>query len=108
MRVLLDENLPKRLKYRLLEQNHAASTAREMGWNGKKNGELLGLLTFSGFDVLITSDKNLIHQQNLDKFNVTVLLLNIKANRYAYIQLLLDDLLQTLGSELTERFIIMG
>jgi len=36
MKILLNENLPKRLKYRLLEQNHAASTAREMGWNGKK------------------------------------------------------------------------
>lgn len=108
MRVLLDENLPKRLKYRLLEQNHDASTAREMGWDGKKNGELLGLLTFSGFEVLITSDKNLIHQQNLDKFKVSVLLLNIKANRYPYIQPLLDAILQTLSSELTERFIIIG
>ena len=108
MRVLLDENLPKRLKYRLLEQNHDASTAREMGWDGKKNGELLGLLTLSGFEVLITSDKNLIHQQNLDKFQVSVLLLNIKANRYPYIQPLLDNILQTLGSELTERFIIIG
>ena len=108
MRLLLDENLPKRLKFRLLEQNHDASTARKMGWNGKKNGELLGLLTFSGFEVLITSDKNLIHQQNLDKFSITVLLLNIKANRYPYIQPLLDDILQTLESELTERFIIIG
>lgn len=108
MRILLDENLPKRLKFRLPEQSHDANTAREMGWNGKKNGELLGLLTFSGFDVLITSDKNLIHQQNLDKFNVRVLMLNIKANRYPYIQPLSDDTLQALGTELTEQFIIIG
>lgn len=108
MKVLLDENLPKRLKFRLLEQNHDASTAREMEWNGKKNGELLGLLTFNGFEALITSDKNLIHQQNLDKFGVKVLLLNIKANRYPYIQSLLDDILQALSTELTERFIIIG
>lgn len=108
MKILLDENLPKRLKFRLLEQNHVASTVREMGWNGKKNGELLGLLTFSGFEVLITSDKNLIHQQNLDEFKVSVLLLNIKANRYPYIQPLLDDILQALNTELTERFVIIG
>ena len=65
-------------------------------------------MTFSGFDVLITSDKSLTYQQNLGKFSVTLLLLNIKANRYAYTQPLSDDLLQTLGSELTERFILIG
>ncbi len=108
MNVLLDENLPKRLKFRLLEQDHPTSTAREMGWNGKKNGELLGLLTLNGFDVLITSDKNLIHQQNLEKFSITVVLLDIKANRYLCIQPLLNRIFQVLTVELTERFIIIG
>jgi predicted nuclease of predicted toxin-antitoxin system len=107
MKVLLDENLPKRLKFRLLEQGHLTSTAREMGWNGKKNGELLGLLTFGGFDVLITSDKNLIHPQNLEKFSITVVLLDIKANRYSYIQPQLNRIFQVLTGELNERFIII-
>lgn len=108
MRILLDEDLPKRLKFRLLEQNHDTNTAQEMGWDGKKNGELLGLLTLNGFDVLITSDKNLVHQQNLNKFNVRVLLLNIKANRYPYIQPLLNDILQALDSELIDQFVVIG
>ncbi len=108
MRVLLNENLLKRLKFILLEKGHATSTARKMGWNGRKNEKLLGLLTFNGFDVLITSDKNLVFQQNLDKFDVIVLLLNIKVNRYVYIQPLLDQILATLDGPIAEQFIEIG
>lgn len=42
MRLLLDENLPKRLKLDFLE--HEIYTVRDKGWNGIKNGELLTLL----------------------------------------------------------------
>jgi predicted nuclease of predicted toxin-antitoxin system len=41
MRVLLDECLPRKLKNDL--PGHAARTVPEMGWAGKKNGELLQL-----------------------------------------------------------------
>ncbi|TAE26026.1 MAG: hypothetical protein EAZ91_18455 [Cytophagales bacterium] len=105
MKVLLDENLPNRLKFRLLERVHEVFTAREMGWNGQKNGNLLGLLTANGFEVLITSDKNLVHQQNLNKYTVNVLLLRIKANRYPYIQALLPQILYLLESKQSEQFI---
>ena len=43
MRLLLDEQLPRRLMHRLLE-HHAAVTVQYMGWRGKQNGELLALL----------------------------------------------------------------
>lgn len=39
MRILLDECVPKPLKRQLL--NYQISTVVEMGWSGKKNGELL-------------------------------------------------------------------
>ena len=42
MRVLLDENLPKRLKLDLPEYD--VFTVRAMGWSGVKNGELLKLM----------------------------------------------------------------
>jgi len=41
MRLLLDENLPKRLKADF--PDHEIFTVREKGWNGIKNGELLKL-----------------------------------------------------------------
>jgi predicted nuclease of predicted toxin-antitoxin system len=42
MRLLLDENLPKRLKQDLEE--HEIYTASDKGWTGISNGKLLGLL----------------------------------------------------------------
>jgi len=53
MKILLDESLPKRLKKDLKE--HHVKTVPEMGWQGKKNGELLKLM-LDHFDVFITAD----------------------------------------------------
>ena len=80
MKVLLDENLPEQLKTDL--HPHEVYSAREKGWKGKKNGDLLTLLEKEGFEVFLTSYKNLRHQQNLKKFSVAVLLLDVKQNTY--------------------------
>jgi hypothetical protein len=61
MRLLLDENLPKRLKSDF--PAHEVFTVRDKGWNGIKNGELLRLMLADNFDVLLTFDKTLQHQQ---------------------------------------------
>lgn len=70
MKILLNENLPRKLKSDFGPE-HEVSTVRDMGWTGKKNGELLGLITFNGFDFFVTVDKNLQYQQNLQKFNIS-------------------------------------
>ncbi len=62
MKLLLDENLPKRLKLDFSE--HEIFTVRDKGWNGIKNGKLLSLLLENNFDALFTFDKNLSYQQN--------------------------------------------
>ena len=62
MRVLLDEDVTRRLKGELL--GHEVLTVVEMGWQGRKNGELLALADMS-FDVLVTADRNMRYQQNL-------------------------------------------
>ena len=80
MRLLLDENLPKRLKLDFPE--HEIFTVRDKGWNGIKNGELLKLLLENKFDALLTFDKNLQHQQNFTKYNITVFVLSAKINSY--------------------------
>lgn len=54
MKLLLDENLPKRLKQDLAA--HEVYTVRDKGWNGKKNGELMKLLVNEKFDALSTFD----------------------------------------------------
>lgn len=59
MRVLLDECIPWRLKNDL--PGHEVRTVAEMGWCGKKDGELLRLAV-QNFEALITVDRNLQHQ----------------------------------------------
>jgi len=56
MKILLDENIPAKLKLDF-DDEYEAKTVRDMRWLGKKNGELLGLAAFNGFDVFITLDK---------------------------------------------------
>jgi len=80
MRLLLDENLPKRLKLDYPE--HEIYTVRDREWNGIKNGELLNLLLENNFDALLTFDKNLQHHQNFIKYSITVFVLSAKINSY--------------------------
>ena len=56
MKILLDENLPKQLKTDF-GPDYDVKTVRDMNWLGKKNGELLGLIVFNGFDFFVTSTK---------------------------------------------------
>ena len=62
MRILLDEDLPRRLTSLLV--GHNVSTVQRSGWTGIKNGKLLGLAA-AEFDVFLTMDRNLEFQQNL-------------------------------------------
>ena len=78
MRVLLDENLPRKLAGHLV--GHACRTVVECGWTGKKNGELLGLAE-PQFDVLLTLGKNLPYQQNLDTKGIAALIVRARSNR---------------------------
>ncbi|TAK66286.1 MAG: hypothetical protein EPO24_01645 [Bacteroidetes bacterium] len=80
MKILLDENLPAKLKLDF-DAEVQVFTAKEKDWNGKKNGELLRLMTNEGFHVFITMDKNLEYQQNLSKFPVTIFLLRATSIR---------------------------
>jgi hypothetical protein len=80
MRLLLDENLPKRLKQDL--SSHEVYTASEKGWTGISNGKLLELLIENKFDALLTFDKNLQYQQNFNRYTIAVLVLNAPDNTY--------------------------
>ncbi len=53
MKILLDENIPAKVRFDFSEEFDVL-TVRDMGWLGEKNGELLGLTVFNGFEVFIT------------------------------------------------------
>ncbi len=90
MRLLLDENLPKRLKQDLSE--HEIYTANERGWTGVSNGKLPELLIEHEFYALLTFDKNLQYQQNFSRYTIAVIVLNATDNRYTTLKALVPKI----------------
>lgn len=72
MKLLLDECVPRKLKFLFAEGGRECETVRGAGFGGTGNGELLALAEKS-FDVLITIDKNIRYQQNLTSRSICYL-----------------------------------
>ncbi len=68
-----------------------------MGWASIKNGKLLALAE-QEFDVFLTVDSSLPHQQNLPRFNIAVVVLRARSNRLADLKTLIPALLAALPS----------
>lgn len=106
MKLLLDENLPKKLKEGF--PNHETYTVRDMGWNGKTNGELLALMIQGGFDVFLTFDRNLQYQQNFKKYSIPVFVLSSKDNTYLNLKFLIPKITAHLSTQLMPRAYIIS
>ena len=77
-RVLLDESVPRQLGQHL--PGHHVETVPARGWAGARSGELLQRAS-SEFDVFITGDQNLQHQQNPSRFQLAIIVLVAINNR---------------------------
>lgn len=98
MKLLLDENLPKKLKQEFREFD--VHTVVEMGWAGVTNGALMQFMITHKFDVLLTFDKNLQHQQNFAKYTVSVVVLNAPNNTLETLKRIVPLVKDYLGSSL--------
>ncbi len=98
MKLLIDENLPKKLKLDFPE--HEIFTVSDMGWNSKKNGELLKLMLEQDFEILLTFDRNLQYQQNFVKYPIAVFVMNAEDNAYLTLKPLIPIIHQYLTKEL--------
>ncbi len=94
--MLLDECVPRPLGRELTK--HEVSTVQELGWSGTKNGALLRRTAEAGFDVLVTTDQNLEHQQNLEAAGVPLVVLVASSNKLRALLPLVPELLQALKS----------
>jgi len=93
MRVLLDECVPHRLRLDL--PGHEVRTVTEMGWTSLDNGALLA--SASGqFDVLVTTDQRLSHQQNITKLAIAVVILVARRTKYEFLRPLVPELCRLL------------
>jgi hypothetical protein len=73
MKILFDQGTPVPLREHMPEHN--IDTAFELGWSQLQNGELLNEAEKSGYEVMITTDRNLKYQQNLSRRRLAILVL---------------------------------
>lgn len=92
MRILFDQGTPVPLREHLT--GHVVDTAFERGWSTLRNGDLLDRAESAGYDLLITTDQNLPHQQNLSERNLAVLVL--LAASWPRIRRRIDEILSAL------------
>jgi hypothetical protein len=74
MLVLFDNGTPRTLARYLIDR-HTVTEARARGWERLENGELLTEAEAAGFEVLVTTDKNLRYQQNLSGRKIAIVVL---------------------------------
>ena len=74
MRILFDQGTPVPL--RKLLNSHQVETAFERGWSTLTNGELLAAAEQDGFEVFVTTDRNLRDQQNLGGLRIAIIVLS--------------------------------
>jgi len=106
MRILLDECAPRSFKRELAD--YEIRTVVEMGWSGKKNGELLKLMSQEGFTILLTTDQSLRYQQNLEQAGVAVVVLVARSNRLPDLVPLIPDVLSVLSTIAPGQVIELG
>jgi predicted nuclease of predicted toxin-antitoxin system len=73
MRVLFDNGTPRGVAKVL--SDHVVVESREHGWDTLRNGELLDSAERSGYDVFVTTDRNIKHQQNLTGLKIAIVVL---------------------------------
>ena len=94
MRILLDEDMPRRLG--LLLAGHEVVTVQRSGWAGIKNGRLLALAAMR-FDVFLTMDQNIEFQQNLATLPIAILVVEAVSNRIEHLRPLVPRILKELN-----------
>lgn len=93
MRILLDECVDSRLTSEF--EGHDVTTVPAHGWANTPDGKLLELAQ-QEFDVLVTVDRNLPFQQNVQKFDICVVILQAHSNRLVDLKPLVPPLLNML------------
>ncbi len=73
MKILFDNGTPNPISRSLI--GHEVAFARQIGWHEFKNGELLQKAEEAGYDLLLSTDKNMRYQQNLAGRKIAVVIL---------------------------------
>jgi predicted nuclease of predicted toxin-antitoxin system len=96
MKLLLDENLPHKLRQHL--PDHHVFTVAFMAWRGIKNGRLLQNAAEHGFDALLTLDAGIEYEQNLQSLPCFVVVVRAASNAFEHIEPHIPAILQAIQS----------
>jgi len=105
MKILLDECVTKKLKSLLV--GHQVFTIGQMEWTGLKNGILIKQAEKEDFDILLTIDKNICYQQNLTKYNLSIVVLNASNSNIETLQEYLPSFFNQISSFEKAKFYII-
>jgi len=92
--ILFDNNVPRGLARVLV--GHNIREAREHGWDRLENGELLRVAEETGFHVMVTSDKSIRYQQNLE--GRTIALVVLTQGRWGAVRKRLMEIVQAVNA----------
>ncbi|HEX8460182.1 MAG TPA: hypothetical protein VF623_02085 [Segetibacter sp.] len=81
MKVLLNEQLPVKLKFRF-DTRYNVTTGRDMQWLGIKDQQLFLKLKENNFNAFLTNDQNFKFQLNSNKLTFSFINVNFYSNRY--------------------------
>jgi predicted nuclease of predicted toxin-antitoxin system len=104
MKLLLDEQLPRKIK-RVFPDDYEISSVQSEGWSNVQNGELLRLAHSRDFDALITADKNMPYQQNEAALLISVVVLSVLRLRIEDLEPLIPTAIEKLNSVDSPTFI---
>lgn len=93
MRILFDQGTPAPLRRHL--GDHTVDTVAERGWSELGNGELLERAESEGYDILVTTDQNMRHQQNIAGRRLAVVVLLSTA--WPYVRLRTEEIRSALN-----------
>jgi hypothetical protein len=88
MRVLFDNGTPRGVAAALV--GHTVEEARARGWDALKIGDLLDAAEATGFEVFVTTDRNLRYQQNLAGRKIAIVVLS--RSRWLLVRLHLETI----------------
>ena len=102
MKLLLDESVPRRLAA-FFPESYIVRTVQQMGWAGTGNGRLLFLAAGEHFDVLVTVDRGIEHQQNVGTLPIAIVVMLAPRNRLRELQPLVPGVVSVLSGDLEKR-----
>jgi hypothetical protein len=86
---------------------HSVATVSYMGWNGSTNGALLSEAAAAGFEVLVTVDRAIEDQHNLDDLPISIVVIAASENTVQVLRPLIPGILGVLKQLQPKSFLVL-